>query len=332
MAGGPDELRFDGRVAIVTGAGRGIGREHAVLLGSRGAQVVVNDLGCSPFGTGATRAPAEDVVDEIRAGGGTAIANGDTVATESGATRIVGDALDAFGRLDILVHSAGVVGRAPIDQVTPELVRRLYEPHLLGAFLLASAAWPALGEHRSGRIVFTTSAAGLLGMEKNGCYAAMKMGIVGLTKTLAQEGTAFGIHVNALSPAGNTRLGPAAQLGEDGWDESVEDWARTADRGMAALSASVACWLAHETCPASGEVITAAGTRIARVRIAETAGVNAAGFGPEEVRESWASILEPTGTLEPRDLAEWVSLCGIPGASSRFLDDAPLSPTSAPPD
>jgi NAD(P)-dependent dehydrogenase (short-subunit alcohol dehydrogenase family) len=210
--------------------------------------------------------------------------------------------------------------------VTPELVGRLYQPHLLGGFLLAKAAWSALAVHGAGRIVLTTSAAGLLGMEKNGCYAAIKMGVVGLTKTLALEGRPFGIQVNALSPAGNTRLGPAAQVGEQSWDESINRWARDADRRMAALSASVACWLAHEACPASGEVITAAGRRIARVIIGEAAGVDADGFGPEEVRASWGDITDPGRIIEPRDLADWVSLCGIPDVSSRFLADATVPP------
>jgi NAD(P)-dependent dehydrogenase (short-subunit alcohol dehydrogenase family) len=318
-----DELRFDGRVVMVTGAGRGIGRQHALRLASRGAHVVVNDLGCSPFGAGSTIGPAEDVVSEIRGGGGVAIANGDSVATESGVAGMVGDALEAFGRIDAVVHNAGVVGRAGIEDVTPAVIDRVFRPHLLGAFLLAKAVWPSLAAHRSGRMVLTTSAAALLGMERNAPYAAMKLGVVGLAKSLAREGAPLGIGVNVLSPAGNTRLGPAAQIGEAGWsagDDELQGVSPSSE--MATLAASVACWLAHQTCPLSGEVVTAAGRRVARVVIGETTGVVASGFSPEDVRDWWAAIGDPSSIVEPGDLDEWASRCQIPDVSSRFLKEA----------
>jgi NAD(P)-dependent dehydrogenase (short-subunit alcohol dehydrogenase family) len=315
------ELRFEGRVVVVTGAGRGIGREHALLLGARGAQVVVNDVGCSPFGDGVLSAPADDVAEEITASGGTATACYDTIATEEGASRVIQRAVADFGRVDVLIHNAGVVGRAGIDQVTSETLDRILAVHLKGGFFLAKAAWPVMVAQGYGRILTTTSAAGLFGMEGNGAYAAAKMGLVGLTRTLAHEGAAHGIQANSLSPAGNTRLGPAAQMGKGDWAvRGVDAETDLGPRSMAALGASVAAWLSHESCAVTGQVITAAGRRVGRVMIAETTGIFGDRMTPEDIKAHWNAIVDPGKPVEPGNLADWTALCAIPGTSSRFLE------------
>jgi NAD(P)-dependent dehydrogenase (short-subunit alcohol dehydrogenase family) len=261
------------------------------------------------------------VVTEITAAGGAAVPSYDSVATEDGATQVIRRALADFGRIDVIIHNAGVVGRAGIGEVTSEVLDRILAVHLKAGFFLTKAAWPAMVEQGYGRIVTTTSAAGLFGMADNGAYAAAKMGLVGLTRTLAHEGVAHHIHANSLSPAGNTRLGPAAQLGKGGWEVAGEDAeADLGPRTMAALGACVAAWLTHESCAVSGQVVTAAGRRVARVMIGETTGVQGDGMTPEDIKADWDAIADAGDPVEPANLADWTALCAIPVTSSRFLD------------
>jgi NAD(P)-dependent dehydrogenase (short-subunit alcohol dehydrogenase family) len=203
---------LEGRVAVITGAGRGIGREHALLFAAEGARVVVNDIGTSREGEGTSAAPAQQVVDEIVAAGGRAVANGDDVADWSGAERLVGTALDAFGRLDVLVNNAGFLRDRMLANLTEEEWDAVIRVHLKGHFAPlrhAAAHWRAeakAGHQPDGRIINTSSGAGLLGSVGQGNYAAAKAGIAALTINAAAELARYGVTVNAIAPAARTRM------------------------------------------------------------------------------------------------------------------------------
>jgi NAD(P)-dependent dehydrogenase (short-subunit alcohol dehydrogenase family) len=200
------DVGFEGRVAIITGAGGGLGREHALLLASRGAQVVVNDLGGAVDGTGSSAGPAQQVVNEIEGLGGAAVADGNSVATQEGAEAMVKTALDAFGRVDIVINNAGILRDKSFANMTPDLWDAVIAVHLTGAYNVTRAAWPHLREQAYGRIVSTSSAAGIFGNFGQANYGAAKMGIVGLTHVWAQEGGKYNIRANAIAPVARTRM------------------------------------------------------------------------------------------------------------------------------
>ncbi|WP_433140253.1 SDR family oxidoreductase [Actinomadura nitritigenes] len=273
------ELRYDGRVAVVTGAGHGLGRQHALELAARGAKVVVNDLGGDRSGVGASAGPAQEVVDEIKKNGGEAVANPDNVATPEGAQAIVQTALDAFGKVDIVVNNAGILRDRSFKNMTVEEFDAVIAVHLRGSFLVSSAAWPHLRENGYGRIVNTSSPAGLFGNFGQANYATAKMGLVGFTKTLAQEGAKYDIKANAIAPVAWTRM--------------TEDLlpADFADKlGVDQVTPLVA-FLVHESNQDTGEVYTVGGGRIAKIFVAE-----GPGYGQKEtlsveaVRDHWAAI------------------------------------------
>jgi NAD(P)-dependent dehydrogenase (short-subunit alcohol dehydrogenase family) len=204
-------IRFDGKVAIVTGAGGGLGRAHALELARRGAKVVVNDLGGAVDGSGGSSEAAKKVVDEIKALGGQAVANGGSVSDRAGAQSIVKDAVHAFGTVDILINNAGILrdktfAKMPLDDF--ELVVKV---HLLGSVYCTQAAWPVMADKGYGRIVMTTSSSGLYGNFGQSNYGAAKMGLVGLMNTLKIEGGRKGIKVNTIAPVAATRM--TADLG-----------------------------------------------------------------------------------------------------------------------
>src|SRR5439155_10487339 len=196
-------LSFDGRVAIVTGAGAGLGRSHALLLASRGAKVVVNDLGGSAHGGGKSSAAADAVVAEIKAAGGQAVANYDSV--EDGA-KIVQCALDSFGAIDIVVNNAGILRDTSFQKLTQEDWDLIYRVHVLGSFRVTHAAWGHMRDKAYGRIIFTASAAGIYGNFGQANYSMAKLGLVGLSNTLALEGQKKNIHVNTIAPIAGSRL------------------------------------------------------------------------------------------------------------------------------
>ena len=210
------ELGFDGKVAIITGAGGGLGKQHALLLASRGALVVVNDLGGAVDGTGADVGAAQLVVDEINAAGGEAVADANSVATPEGGAAIVQTAIDAFGRVDIVVNNAGILRDKSFDNMNPELLDPVIDVHLRGAFHVTQPAWKHMREQNYGRIVSTSSSSGLFGNFGQANYGAAKMGLVGFTRVLAVEGAKYGIKANAIAPLALTRM--------------TEDAARTARR------------------------------------------------------------------------------------------------------
>ncbi|MBV8062132.1 MAG: SDR family oxidoreductase, partial [Nevskia sp.] len=197
-----EELRFDNKVVIVTGAGNGLGKQHALLFGARGAKVVVNDLGGNIHGGGKSSAAADQVVAEIKALGGEAVANYDSV--EDGA-RIVQTALDAFGTVDIVINNAGILRDSSFQKMTLEDWDLIQRVHLKGSFAVSHAAWPVMRDKGYGRIVMTTSAAGIYGNFGQANYSAAKLGILGLSNTLAIEGRAKNIHCNTIAPIAGSR-------------------------------------------------------------------------------------------------------------------------------
>ena len=200
------DLGFDGKVAIVTGAGGGLGREHALLLAKRGALVVVNDLGGAVDGSGGSETPAEQVVEEIKAAGGEAVADANSVATPEGGEAIVQTAIDAFGRIDIVVNNAGILRDKAFHNMTDDLVQPVLDVHLRGAFNVTRPAWGKMREQGYGRVVNTASSAGIIGNFGQASYGAAKMGLVGLTHVLAIEGAKHNIKANAISPIARTRM------------------------------------------------------------------------------------------------------------------------------
>ncbi|MEV8635907.1 SDR family NAD(P)-dependent oxidoreductase [Streptosporangium sp. NPDC051023] len=286
------ELRFDGRVAVVTGAGHGLGRSHALALAARGARVVVNDLGGALDGTGASSGPAAEVVELIRAGGGEAVASTENVATPEGAKAIVRSAIDAFGRLDVVVNNAGILRDRSFGKMTVEEFDQVLAVHVRGSFLVSHAAFPYLKEQGYGRIVNTSSPSGLFGNFGQANYSTAKMGLVGLTKTLGIEGARAGIRVNAIAPIAWTRM-----------TESVLPAEFEAGFAPERVSALVA-FLSHESCEVSGEVFTVGGGRVARVFVAEGPGWRQDDHTVEDIRDNWDAIMAEQPYLTPTTLGE----------------------------
>ena len=289
------ELGFDGKVAIITGAGGGLGREHALLLASRGAQVVVNDLGGSVSGVGGDAGPAQHVADEINAAGGAAVADTNSVSTPEGGEAIVQTAIDQFGRVDIVINNAGILRDKTFHNMTPDLLNPVLDVHLKGAFHVTRPAWIHMREQSYGRVVNTSSNSGLLGNFGQTNYAAAKMGLVGLTRVLAIEGAKYNIKANAIAPVARTRM--------------TEDiLGRVGEKLDPALVSPIVAWLAHEDCPVTGEVYSAAGGRIARMFIALTPGYYNPKLTVEDVRDHFDQIRSEDGYIVPRTNSDELSL------------------------
>lgn len=255
-----DELRFDGRVAVITGAGGGLGREYALLLASRGAKVVVNDLGTSRQGEGADMSMAQAVVDEIRAAGGEAVANGDTVATAEGCKGIVAAGLDSWGKVDILIHNATINRRGSFRDLSWEDFSAVMDVQIAGAFHLSKEVFPRMCDAGYGRIVLIASIAGLYGERNVAAYCTSKGAIQGIANALALEGMEHGVHVNCVVPAAETRLAEGRDTsGFPAWGSD--------------LVAPAVGWLVHETCTASADLFVSLAGRMAKAYVAETRGV-----------------------------------------------------------
>jgi NAD(P)-dependent dehydrogenase (short-subunit alcohol dehydrogenase family) len=312
-----NEHRFDGRVAVVTGAGRGIGRAYALLLARRGASGVVTDLGGAMDGRGNDTAPAERVAAEIEAGGGAALADANDVATVAGGQAVVDAAVARFGRIDAVINNAGIIRWAGFPEADEENLARHLAVHTVGSFNTARAAWPHMVAAGYGRIVMTTSS-GVFGLANNVSYATAKAAVIGLTRSLAVSGAEHGIRVNLIAPAAMTRMagggggrrdeeGPAGQ--EGGVDSGAGVGAGVS--GLAAMApelvAPMGAYLAHESCPVSGEMYAAGAGRFARVFIATTPGYVHPGpeATMEDVAEHWAAINDEAGYFVPADLMDW---------------------------
>lgn len=272
------------RVIVVTGAGGGLGREYALLLTRAGAKVVVNDLGGARDGSGSSTAMADQVVAEIRDGGGTAVANYDSVATAEGAANIVRTALDEFGRIDGIVNNAGILRDVAFHKMTDDQWDAVLRVHLDGAYHVTRAAWPHLREQGHGRIVMATSTTGLYGTFGQANYGAAKLGMVGLMNTLALEGRKYNIGVNAVAPMAATRM-----------TEDIAPPEMLAKLPSAAVAPIVAHLLTDE-CTDTGTVLVVGGGHVQRVQQFANKGVV---FGDlpslDDVAARWSEITDMGG-------------------------------------
>jgi NAD(P)-dependent dehydrogenase (short-subunit alcohol dehydrogenase family) len=284
-------ISFEGKVAIVTGAGGGLGRCHAIDLARRGAKVVVNDLGGAMDGTGGSSEAAKAVVEEIKAAGGEAIANGGSVSDEQGAKSMVQDAMDAWGRVDILINNAGILRDKSFAKVTLDDFRAVIEVHLMGAVMVTKEVWPIMREQNFGRIVMTTSPSGLFGNFGQTNYGAAKLGLVGFMNTLKIEGAKNNIHTNAIAPVALTRMTEGLIPEEAGKNLGPE------------LITPAVTFLCSDDAP-NGVVVQAAGGNFSIAAIVENQGAN---LGPdasaEDVAEAWEKIADLTGA-KPRNMLQ----------------------------
>lgn len=278
------QLRFDDRVAVITGGGRGLGREYALLLASRGARIVVNDPGGTLTGDGSDVGPAHDVAREIIAAGGQAVASTDSVATPDGGKAIIDAAIANFGRIDILIHNAGIVRRGSLKELSYQDFESVLDVHLRGAFHVVRPAFPLMCAAGYGRIVLTSSIGGLYGNHGVANYAAAKAGLVGLTNVAALEGADEGVTCNAIIPGAVTRM--AEGLDTSAYPPMGSD-----------LVAPAVGWLAHESCSVSGELFVAIAGRVARAFIAETPGVYQPSWSIEDVATNIDAIRDDTAPL-----------------------------------
>ncbi len=288
-------LSFEDRVVVVTGAGRGLGRAYALELARRGARVVVNDFGGETDGKGADRSAASAVVAEIEAEGGTSVASFDSVATPEGGEAIIRRALDSWGRVDAVISNAGILRDSSFGKLSGRDLDAVLDVHLRGAFFVLQPAFRAMkAAGRGGRIVVTTSASGLFGQFGQTNYAAAKMGLIGLMKTLAIEGARAGIVANAIAPFAATRL-------TGGADAGLDEELLAPDR-----VAPIALALAHERCSANGEIFLCGGGWFTRCWVSVARGwVAASGsITPESVLDHFDQIRDGTDALEPRDAME----------------------------
>jgi NAD(P)-dependent dehydrogenase (short-subunit alcohol dehydrogenase family) len=288
------EIRFDGRVAVITGAGGGLGKTYALELARRGAQVVVNDLGGAPDGSGKSSSMADQTVDEIKKAGGQAVANYSSVATPEGGEAIIKTALDAFGRVDVVINNAGILRDKSFVKLEAPDLEIVLDVHLKGAFFVSQPAFRAMKEQGYGRFLFTASAAGIFGNFGQTNYGAAKMGLVGLSNVLAVEGAKNNIKSNVIAPIAKTRLtenllGPMAS--------NLEPTTVT----------PLACYLVSEACELTHEVFSVGGGRFARIFVGLTPGWFA-GKGKavtlEDVRDHLGQIMDEKGYTVPKSIGD----------------------------
>ncbi len=302
-----EELRFDGRVAVVTGAGGGLGRAYARLLAARGAQVVVNDPGASLAGEGENRRPADRVVEEITSAGGEGVASYDSVEVGE---RIVQQALDQFGRIDIVINNAGILRDRTFHKMTLEEWEAVYRVHLFGAFRVTHAAWPHFRSQQYGRVVMTSSSSGIFGNFGQANYAAMKLGQMGLANTLALEGERYNIRVNTIAPYAGSRMTEGLM--------PPDLFAALAPERVAPL----VVFLCHERCPVSGKKYEVGGNWMAELRWERTRGLQFAldqEVTPEAVAGGWDILSDWSDPDVPTSSADafQVILGGSDGRSSK---------------
>lgn len=297
-----DRIELEGRVAVVTGAGTGLGRAHALLLGQRGAKVVVNDIGGSVHGEGADSGPAAGVVEEIRAAGGEAVADGHDISTPEGGAAVIQTAVDGFGGVDVLVNNAGILRNAMFEDQDEQHLEPVLDVHLRGAFFVTRPAWDVMRRRGGGSIVNTTSGAGLLGSPGMTNYGSAKGGVYGLTRVLAVEGVQHGIRVNAIAPFAATRmLSESMAEVPDGADEAAMEMMRGIVQALdPALVSPLVAWLASPQCPTTGEVFTVGGGHVSRFFLGRTPGwTGRGGLTVEDVRDHWDEIRAEDGYTVP---------------------------------
>jgi NAD(P)-dependent dehydrogenase (short-subunit alcohol dehydrogenase family) len=271
---------FAGDVVLVTGSGAGLGRAYAHLLAVSGARVVVNDLSTAPDGREVIGGSAQQVVDEITAAGGTAVADTHSVADPQGAAAAVETALGQFGRIDAVINNAGIVRSGGFHRLTPGDIHAVLGVHLIGSILVTQAAWKAMRDQGYGRVVFTSSSIGLLGTPANAAYGGAKGALAGLTRALAAEGAGHGIAVNAVAPMAVTRL-------NEGVMSSI--FGPATGRLTPDIVAPVTAYLVHRECSLNGEVLSAAGGRVARFAVGSGPAINGL-RSPEQVRDAFEAV------------------------------------------
>ncbi len=320
-------LRFDERVVLVTGSGRGMGRAHALELARRGATVVVSDRGVALLGTGADPSPAHGVVDEIEAAGGRAVAHTDDLADEAGARGAVRCAIETYGRIDAIVHNAGfTLGGMTVDDESLARLDAQLSINTRAAYALALEAWPHLRRSGAGRIVLAGSTA-LYGMARSVPYSTAKSSYLGLTRSLSLAGAEHGIRVNTVLPSAATRM--AENLAESDY----RTWFLATLRPE--LVSPVVVALAHESCPVSGELLVVAGGRIARAVLAETHGVIDPALTAESALAHLPAVLADRSFELPADTASSGALAarllGFAGEIAMTTNPAPdASPQEVP--
>ena len=293
-----DEIRFDGRVAIVTGAGGGLGRTYAEELARRGARVVVNDLGGATDGTGGSSSMADETVKAIREAGGEGVASYDSVATPEGGEAITQTALDNFGGVDIVINNAGILRDKSFAKLEPGDLEAILDVHLRGAFFVTQPAFRVMKERGYGRVLFTSSSSGIWGNFGQTNYGAAKTGLLGLSNVLSIEGAKSNIKSNVIAPAAHTRL--TAGLGGSGEDADARAEALRDPRQVTALS----CFLVSEACDLTHEVFAVGYGRVSRVFIGMAPPWFHEGDGfasLEDIRDNLASIMNTDGFTIPKN-------------------------------
>jgi NAD(P)-dependent dehydrogenase (short-subunit alcohol dehydrogenase family) len=285
------QISLEGKVAVVTGAGGGLGRAYVELLAERGARVVVNDLGTDVSGFGKDATIAKDVADQIRSRGGEAIANDSDVSTPHGGSDLIATTMAHFGRVDLLVNNAGICGSQPFEDATLEDFDHYWRVHVGGSVNTVKAAWPHMVAQRYGRVVLTTSVSGLFGLRGQATYAAAKCAVVGLMRILAIEGAEHGILVNTISPAAYTRMHPAA-----GSRTPEADGRRTMP--VEAVAPAIV-WLASDECSETNSIYNVTAGAIQRIAIVMGPGFYDPNLTPETIAENSAKVQAIEGFSEP---------------------------------
>jgi NAD(P)-dependent dehydrogenase (short-subunit alcohol dehydrogenase family) len=292
------DIRFDGLVAVITGAGAGLGRQYALELGRRGASIVVNDIGGDVTGGGSDPSPAEKVAAEIIEDGGKAVATTASVATVAGGKAIIDHAVDAFGRVDVLINNAGILRPQAFADLDFDILNAIIDVHLKGAFYVTQPAFKLMQQQKSGAILNTTSGA-VFGVAEQLNYAAAKGGVLALTRGLAVEGAEYGVRANAIMPIATTRM--TEQFFTDGLDKLlIPDYV-----------APFVTWLVHPDCRLTGEIFSVGGGHMARVFLGETEGwtqPDLQQLSAETVRDNFEAILDPGNFSIPTTFWEEMEL------------------------
>jgi len=287
-----ERISLAGKVAVVTGAGRGLGRAYVELLAERGARVVVNDLGTNVSGFGEDAGIAEEVADLIRSRGGEAIANDSDISSPQGGRNLIAMTIEHFGRIDLIVNNAGICGSQPFEDATLDDFDQYWRVHLGGPVNTVKAAWPHMVGQRHGKIILTTSVVGLFGMRGQATYAAAKSAVVGLMRILAIEGAEHGILVNTISPNGYTRMHPAA-VADPAWLKQSE-----ATMPVEAVAPAIV-WLASDGCSETNRIYNVEAGTIQRSAIVMGPGFNDPHPTPESIAENYAKLQSIEGFSEP---------------------------------
>lgn len=293
-----EEISFENKVIVVTGSGRGLGRAYAMEFARRGAKLVINDFGGSRVGEGSSNAPADEAVAEIVASGAEAVANFDDISQEAGGANLIKTAIDAFGRVDVVVNNAGISGGWPLLESTNELFERFWRVHLLGTVNVTRAAWPHFIEQGGGRVVNTTSEAAMWGMVGQAVYGSAKGAVNGLTKVLALEGAPHNIAVNAVAPAAYTRI-QSEVITDPVHTEYAQKFMRTE------LVVPAIVFLAHESAKVNGQIFGVYSGRVGRTITGAVPGFYDADMTVETLRDNWDVALgEVPDILIPAELLQ----------------------------